>query len=243
MADEVVTDQAGFRVRFGWDPNDTALLAPRSDLVVVADVLRFRTAVTVAVERGAFVYPYRWLDDTAREFAASVGSVLADGADQAGPSLSPVSLQRVDVGERLVLPSPNGATLTLLAAECGPYVVAGSLCNASAVAERSASTDGVVTVIAAGERWPDGGLRPCVEDLVGVGAILAALSAGDLSPEAPSAVAAFEAARSDLPTWLAKCSSGRELIAKGFEEDVAMATDLDSSTAWPVLRNGAYCAD
>ncbi len=76
MAEETVGEQAGFRVRFGWGPNDTSLLAPRSDLVVVVDVLRFTTAVTVGVERGALVYPYRWHDDTARAFAATVGAVL-----------------------------------------------------------------------------------------------------------------------------------------------------------------------
>jgi len=243
MAEEMVSEQAGFRVRFGWGPNDTALLAPRSDLVVVVDVLRFTTAVTVGVERGALVYPYRWHDDTARDFAAAVGAVLGGGADEAGRSLSPVSLQKMDAGERLVLPSPNGATLTLTAAEHCPQVVAGSLRNASAVAERSAAIEGVVSVIAAGERWPDGGLRPCVEDLVGAGAVLAALSVGDLSPEARSAVGAFAAARSDLAGWLKECSSGRELVAKDLEQDVAMAAELDCSTVCPILRGGAYLAE
>lgn len=239
MADEMVLEQAGFRVRFGWGPNDISLLAPLSSLVAVVDVLRFTTAVTVAVERGAVVYPYGWRDDTAGAFAASVGAVLADGTHGTGRSSSPVSLRSVSVGERLVLASPNGATITLAAADRGAQVVAGSLRNASAVAERCAATEGVISVVAAGERWPDGGLRPCVEDIVGSGAVLAALSGDDLSPEARSAVAVFEAARSDLAAWLTLCSSGRELVAMGLGEDVAMAADLDCSTVSPVLRDGA----
>jgi 2-phosphosulfolactate phosphatase len=38
------------------------------------------------------------------------------------------------------------------------------------------------------------------------------------------------------------CSSGRELIEQGFAEDVAIAAELDSSTAVPVLRDGAFTA-
>ena len=243
MADEMVLEQAGFRVRFGWGPNDISLLAPLSSVVVVVDVLRFTAAVTVAVEQGAVVYPCGWRDDTASAFAASVGAVLADGADGMGWSLSPVSLRSLSVGDRLVLASVNGATLSLSAADQGAEVVAGSLRNASAVAERCAATDGVISVIAAGERWPDGGLRPCVEDTVGAGAVLAALSGDDLSPEARSAVAVFEAAGSDLAAWLTQCSSGRELVAMGLGDDVVMAAALDCSTTCPVLRDGAYRAE
>jgi 2-phosphosulfolactate phosphatase len=242
MTDDGVFEQVDFRVRFGWGPNDTARLAPLSDLVVVVDVLRFTTAVTVAVERGAIVYPYRWRDDRALELAASVGAVLADGTDPTGPSLSPVSLRGLGAGDRLVLPSPNGATLTLAAAEHGSAIIAASLRNASAVGQSRRAATGVVSVIAAGERWPDGGLRPCFEDLVGAGAVLSRLPINDLSPEARAAVGAFEAARPDLADRLARCGSGRELIAKGYAADVAMAAELDASPVCPLLRDGAYGA-
>jgi hypothetical protein len=47
---------------------------------------------TTAVDRGPKVYPYRWKDPSAAELAESVGAQLADGADVAGLSLSPVGL-------------------------------------------------------------------------------------------------------------------------------------------------------
>lgn len=55
--------QDGFDVRFEWGPTGTA--AVEADAVVTVDVLRFTTAVDVAVSRGATVFPYRWKDASA----------------------------------------------------------------------------------------------------------------------------------------------------------------------------------
>jgi len=236
MADESAFDQSGFRVRFGWGERDAALLAPR---VVIVDVLRFTTAVSVAIEQGATVYPYRWHDESAAAFAEQHGAQLAGGWGKEGPSLSPLSLRALNAGDRLVLPSPNGATLTLLAAEHGAEVLAGSLRNASAVAKHCRQP-GVVAVIAAGERWADGSLRPCVEDLVGAGAVLSALAADECSPEALAAVAAFHGARAGLEPRLRECGSGRELVERGFADDITMAAEVDATRMYPVLRDGAY---
>lgn len=81
--------QSDAEVRLEWGPTGVAATATDFFFVVVVDVLRFTTAVEAAVENGATVFPYRWKDASAQEFAASVGAVLADGADPIGPSLSP----------------------------------------------------------------------------------------------------------------------------------------------------------
>jgi 2-phosphosulfolactate phosphatase len=94
-------------------------------------------------------------------------------------------------------------------------------------------------VIAAGERWPDGSLRMAVEDLVGAGAIVHYL-AGRKSPEAVVAEAAFVRVKQGLVGWLAQCSSGKELVERGFSGDVELAATLDVSKCVPVLRDGAY---
>lgn len=141
----------------------------------------------------------------------------------------------------LVLPSPNGSTLAHAAAALAPVVIAGCLRNARAVARAAGAVGGVVTVIAAGERWDDGEtLRPSVEDLLGAGAILRRLGASASSPEAQAAIAAFEAAAPDLSRVLHECASGRELAERGFERDVALAAELDASQAAPILRDGAF---
>jgi len=95
----------------------------------------------------------------------------------------------------------------------------------------------IARVLQAGERWRDGSLRPAFEDWVGAGAILSHLP-GMLSPEAHAAVAAYHSARQDLASLLKRCSSGKELIQRGFEHDVALASSLDISACVPTLVQG-----
>ena len=256
-------DQAGFRFRFGWGPNGLRRLAPRSAVVVIVDVLSFSTAVDVALGRDAVVLPYRWHDGSEEEYATARGAVVAARSPAPGRlSLRPSSLVAIEPGLRLVLPSPNGSALAFAAEAAGARaVLVGSLRNAAAVGRASAAFGGVVSVIAAGERWrgSTGPLRPAVEDLLGAGAILqAALQESGrhghggqhdggwrppvegrddrASPEARVAVAAFVEARDSLPATLADCGSGREVIGRGYGPDVGLAAALDTSTIVPTLR-------
>lgn len=244
-------DQAAHRLRLEWGPTGARLVP--ADLAVVVDVLSFTTALSVAIDRDLSVYPFRWRDERAAAYAEERGATLAVGrsaaaGDPAAVSLSPASLRRVEGVRRLVLPSPNGSTIATILAEQGAEVVAGCLRNASAVgavvAERLAR-GGSVTVIAAGERWPDGSLRPAVEDLWGAGAVVAAALAqgvaeADPSPEARAAAAAFAAVGAALPLALHDCAGGRELDAIGFADDVDVAAEFDASARVPTLRDEAF---
>jgi len=96
-----------------------------------------------------------------------------------------------------------------------------------------------VTVIAAGERWPDDSLRPAFEDILGAGAIISHLQ-GRLSPESRAALAVFDVSKANLAEEVRNCISGKELIERGFEEDLLLACDLDVNGNVPVLRDGAY---
>jgi 2-phosphosulfolactate phosphatase len=232
-------DQHDFDVRLEWGLQGVSVLAPISDVVIVVDILSFSTSVDIAVQRWAQVYPYRWKDERAAEFAASVHAELGDQQRTPGKiSLSPQSLLELQPGSRIVLPSPNGATLALAAA--AKPVLAGCFRNAQAVAQAARNYGPKIAVIPAGERWRgDQSLRPCFEDLTGAGAIISYLS-GELSPEASSAAAAFQAVKSRLGEALAQCSSGKELIQRGFAEDVCLATQLNASDVAPTLIEGAF---
>ncbi|MEK9521679.1 2-phosphosulfolactate phosphatase [Streptomyces sp. NPDC087908] len=236
-------------VSFGWGPVEARVLGPSAACVVVVDVLSFTTAVGVAVEAGTAVHPYRWRDATAAAHARSLGATLAVGRREATPghpwTLSPAALRAAPAPARLVLPSPNGSTIAAEAA--GATVVAASLRNHTAVARWLAergygSAERPLAVVAAGERWPDGSLRPALEDLLGAGAVLAGLRAAGphlLTPEA-TAAAALWSATEDPVAALQGCDSGRELYEYGFPQDVAVAAETDSSTTVPVLVDGAF---
>ena len=90
-----------------------------------------------------------------------------------------------------------------------------------------------------GERWPDGGLRPAIEDLLGAGAVLEALGA-EGSPEAQIAREAYRNAGDRLPDLIRGSVSGRELIDAGWAADVETAMALNASMAAPLLQDGAY---
>ncbi len=234
----MVTAQDGFAYRSDWGAEGLAVLAPHSAVVVIVDVLRFSTAVCCALESGATVLPYRWNDDGAAAYALANDAVLAGRRENGEISLSPTDLLTVAAGLRIVLPSPNGSTLAFTARELGvPHVLAGSIRNARATAgaARRLAGDEPISVISAGERWGSGQLRPAVEDQLGAGAVLAALdpsgavSAPGCSPEAAAARSAFVAARPRLYETLTSCASGRELIARGWEDDIAAAAAHDVS--------------
>lgn len=227
---------SGIQFDFAWGKAGLSDRLPASDAVVIVDVLSFSTAVDVAVSRGAAVLPYRYRDATAAAFAAEHQAVLAGRRRDGGPSLSPPSLAALDAGARLVLPSPNGSTLSTLVGNKPAF--ASCLRNAAAVAA-AISSDTRVLVIAAGEHWPDGSLRPALEDLLGAGAVLARLN-GRLSPDAAAAAGAYRELCGDLAGALTQCPSGQELIAAGYPDDVVWAAAEDCSTAVPLLREGRY---
>ena len=230
-------DQSEYDIRCEWGLNGVTNLAPVCDVVVIVDVLSFSTCVDVAVERGAVVYPYRWHDGQAEEFARSVGALVAGSRRGEGYGLSSASLMLIEAGTKLVLPSPNGSTLSLATGDKPTF--AGCIRNAEAVAHAAGQAGRRILVVPAGELWPDGSLRFAIEDWIGAGAIMAGLE-GVRSPEVEMAVSAYEAARGQLLAVLEQCSSGRELIDRGFREDVRLASLPNCSKVAPVLVDGAY---
>jgi len=230
--------QEGFSLRFDWGLPGLQGLLPVSDVIVVVDVLSFSSAVDIAVGCGAWVYPTPDRDSKAERLAKAIGGVLAARTiTQGSYGLSPSSLLEIPEGTRLVLPSPNGATLS--AHTAGTPTLTGCLRNARAVARLAQCLGSRITVIAAGERWPGGSLRPALEDLLGAGAILAELE-GRCSPEAQAAIATFLGLKDRLPDILHECASGQELEERSRSQDVDLAAALNASDNAPLLQDGAF---
>lgn len=230
-------------VELEWGLQGVETLAARCDHLVLVDVLSFTTCVERALSRGAEVLPWRWHNDTAASFARDRGARLAVRREDAGPAdvtLSPGSMDALQAGDALVLPSPNGATLSV-AARGHDSVWAACFRNASATARHLSRLGGRVGLVPAGERWADGTLRPAYEDLLGAGAVALRLR-GELSPEAAMAKAAFLSLRGALPRQLPACASGLELCDRGYGDDVAIAAELDVSETLCELVGDGYVA-
>lgn len=240
--------QLDYTVRFDWGLSGAAAIGSDAGIAVVVDVLSFTTTLSVAADRGVTVLPFRWNDSTAADYAATQHATLAVGRRAAQPgavSLSPQTVRAADGLQRLVLPSPNGSTIAHALLSESDVCIGASLRNARAVAQWIADnrTDGVA-VIAAGERWPDGSLRPAVEDLWGAGAVIAGLVDArpelSLSPEAEMAAAAWHSVADRIGSSLRTCASGRELVVGGFPTDVSIAGEVDESTSVPVLVGNRF---
>lgn len=212
-----VLTQDGHDVRFDWGEAGLAALGGACAVLVVVDVLSFSTRVDLALAAGGAVRPVRWADP------------LPD-ADEGGPE---------------PLRSPNGATLTVDAGTTGAHVLTACLRNADGAATLAAelAAGGPIGVLAAGERWgvqagatagSDGPLRPCLEDQLGAGAVVAGLqSYGGISPEAVVAAQAFAVA--DVPAAVRDSASGRELTAHGDGALLDRAVEIGASPCVPRL--------
>jgi len=257
------------KARFEWGAGGALALAQSCAVVVVVDVLSFTTSVVLAVGRGTELFACA-SDQEGRELAGATGSELAVSRheqDAGHPwSLSPASIAAAPTVERLVLPSPNGSAISALVARSGAGgggtssdagtagtagtggtpVVAACLRNASAVVawllDRGyGPTTAPIGVIAAGERWPDGSLRPAIEDLFGAGLVLAGLRTAGirLLPEATVAarsVLGLPPAR--LADLVRASTSGLELRVAGYGQDVELAVEVDADTTVPVMAAG-----
>lgn len=237
-------------VRCEWGAAGAAVLAEECAVLVVVDVLSFSTSTVVAVGRGTRVHPFPWRGEEASAYGERVGATVAAGRRAVTPehpwSLSPAALAVAPVVPELVLPSPNGSAICSAAASTGADVVVGCLRNAAAVgAWLRASGYGTaarpIGVIPAGEQWPDGTLRPAVEDLLGAARVLDALAGAPdgFSVEAAVTVAILDGVP-DVGAAVRGSASGRELVTAGFGADVALACEADVDTVVPLLRAGRF---
>ncbi len=239
-------------MRFEWGLQGAEAVATGADVAVVIDVLSFTTTLSVAIDNGTAVLhvPMERRDGSAlRARQRRRARSRRSRADCDQPSLSPASLRRAAPPARLVVPSPNGATIAHWFGVAGVPCVGACLRNAAATArwlgQGFVATGKTIAVIAAGERWDDGSLRPAVEDLWGAGAVIGGLSAfgsDSCSPEGAVAAAAYDTIRGRELDALLSCTSGRELSDAAYRGDVEIAAEVDGSTSVPLLVDGRFVA-
>jgi 2-phosphosulfolactate phosphatase len=260
------TTQAGFNpwpdfpIHLEWGKTGAQLAATKQQIVVLVDVLSFSTSLSIACNRGATVLAYS-LSELKElgglKVAAKIMDAQASQPNAGRVSLSPTWMSTVQQGDRIIATSLNGASCAAIC-DPSPLVLLGCLRNSTATAKRIAAelshTPKVrVTIVPCGERWSSliddkkvgdkeignrKDWRPGIEDWLGAGAIANALSVLGLtlSIEAKIAAEMFLNRANDLPEVLRSSISGRELIAKGFDNDVQLAAMVDADPH-AVLRN------
>lgn len=234
-------------VFFEWGPVGAATLAEHCGTIVVVDVLSFTTSASIACARGTVVLPSP-IGEAAATLARETGAILASRrravTDEHPWSLSPSALAAAPVAPRLVLPSPNGSAISRLVTDRPepPALLASSIRNRAATAEllleRMPRPFGVV---ASGERWPDGSLRPALEDLLGAALLIERLADAGAALSADAEVACGSVARLDalaIRRLLEATMSAAELVRAGFPGDVALAGELDVEGAVVWQRDG-----
>lgn len=171
-----------------------------------------------------------------------------------------VVVQTLGLTARVLAAAENGETvpaeteaadrLALAAERAGAHVVVAGIRNAAAVAahvldvQRSRGERTSIAVIAVGD-VDEGGPRYAVEDLLGAGAVVAAL--GDLgidhaSPDAAVAGEGFRALRGAVRHLLTASGTGRLRTDAGERDLVLAAADRDAASVVPVLGDGVYAA-
>ncbi|MBU6455430.1 MAG: 2-phosphosulfolactate phosphatase [Cyanobacteria bacterium REEB67] len=234
--------QNDFDVRFDWGLTGLRNLSggeDQIDAIIIVDVLCFGTALDIAISRGAVIFPAVHADSSNRERARLVRAELAESDNfiNGTYTLSPSSLLTIAAGERLLLPSQNGAALSLTASNAPVFCAC--LRNARSVARAAQSLGRNLVVIAAGDGGKNGAFRPALEDLWGAGAIIHYLK-GTLSPEAQAAACSFESFSRAALHLLRRCATGRELIEQGLGQDVELAAALNDSLSAPLLHDEKF---
>ena len=226
-------------------------LGPEARCLVAVDVLSFTTAVSICVSRGMTVFPHRWDLVAAEAFAVAHDAELAVRRREVAVdhpwSLSPAVLSTAPVTPRLVLPSPNGSTISAAAADAGALVIAACLRNAGAVGR---------WLVAGGYGSPGRPVRGGGRRGAMARRLVAPRPRG--RPRCGSGAPSPEDGRMPLVgggqpsrrgcsrppgTW--KPPSGRAArptssVNAGYGGDVDVAAQLDADPAVPVLHHGAF---
>ncbi|RWR21983.1 phosphosulfolactate phosphohydrolase [Microbacterium enclense] len=159
-------------------------------------------------------------------------------------------LAAVERGEVSPVQADAADRIALAAERAGAHVVVGGIRNAAAVAahalevQRSRGDRTSIAVIAVGDS-DAGDTRFAVEDLLGAGAVVAAL--GDLgidhaSPDAAVAGEGFRALRGAVRHLLTASGTGRLRADAGAADLVLAAAARDAASVVPVLRDGVFTA-
>jgi 2-phosphosulfolactate phosphatase len=232
--------------------NDDLFLKDKN--VVVVDVLRATTTITVALANGAKeIIPAESVSTAARISKGLGKSLLCgerNGTIVEGFNLgnSPLEYTGEVIKDKSLIFSTTNGTLSITKSRLTKSCVLGGFINLSKVVEHIRTLEKDVIIVCSGKLN-----NFCIEDAVCAGTIIRKLFSEDSEKQKympdDSAYACLELGTdlvtdNNLPSeekilkMLEKSEHGRYLISLGFEEDLRLCSGIDSYPYLPVYNNG-----
>ncbi len=212
--------------------------------VVVVDVLRACSSVVTALNHGArAVIPVADMAEAGRIGAHMDTATSLLGGERGGKKIEGYALGNSPAeytpeavqGKTVVLTTSNG-TRAITAARAAASVAIGCFLNVSKVIEFAWRAGGDVVILCAGSDD-----RVALEDTLCAGLILNQLWDGQeptsRSDAAHIALTQYTYDQGDLAAALARSNHARNLIALGFEADVAYCARVDAVPLLPVYHD------
>lgn len=220
-------------------------------VVVVADVLRATTVMTVALANGASCVMPQETDVEARRLYADLKAqgqpVLLSGEKEGlkreGYDLgnSPFEFTKSAVENRTIIHLTTNGTRALVAAGSAKEIYIVSFSNLSAVANRLKTMlgkiDSVVFVVSGKEG------EYCIEDTVCIGGVIARIIEPpgkdlQITDSARTAVDLYELYTGRLLDMVRQSNHGRYLEEIGLGTDLPECVKVDTTTIVPVMKQG-----
>ncbi len=211
-------------------------------VAVIIDVLRASTTIITALTNSCcWVYPVASISNALKQkrhfrrlnpiLAGERGGKKIRGFDLGN---SPYEFLNPIVAHRPIIITTTNGTKAILIARTARLVMIGALINLSAVVNLLQNFTEAILICSGQDK------KNACEDIVAAGAIidrLLTLHKGlILTDSAQIAQLTYLQAANDLVRFLKKCEHGRRLIELGFEQDIDLAGQIDTSSFVPVLN-------
>ncbi|MBM4279001.1 MAG: 2-phosphosulfolactate phosphatase [Deltaproteobacteria bacterium] len=214
--------------------------------IVVIDVLRATSVITHAVSRGILeIIPVATVEEAfemVKHFPHNTallggerGSRKIEGFDL-GNSPREYIAEKVK-GKRLILTTTNG-TKAFHSVSSGKEVMAGSFFNIAAIARRCLDLGHDLLIFPSGDEG-----RFSLEDTVCGGMLIDRILAEVRTPvvlrdASQSALILYQRFKENLIEAFRLSTHGRDLMERGFEEDLAYCAQVDITDIVPIFREG-----
>jgi 2-phosphosulfolactate phosphatase len=236
-------------IQFLPSPPHPRLLSDR--IVVVIDILRATSVVVHALSQGASeIIPLAAVEEAFQMAKAFPRGFAMLGGERSskeipgfdlGNSPREYTAERVK-GKKLILTTTNG-TRAFHAVSSGKEIVAGSFLNIGAIAERCLESSRDVFIFPSGD---EGNFS--LEDILCGGMLIDLMTRQEkkqalLTDASYGAQILYQRFKGNLLEAFHLSHHGKELIDRGFEEDLAYCAQMDVIPLVPIFREGVIRAE